>query len=160
MLKKITKSEKGISLIEVLVALALLGIIAVGFLMAVNTTAKAVFITDERATAESIARSQLESIRQQEYEEAVSSEAEYVKIDLDGKPEYKNYSIKSVTSSGSEAFEDLADEIIAVPWDSANNIAAPGDVGLQRIKLFILHHGKVVITIEGYKVDEIVYIGG
>jgi len=153
-MKKIGKSESGISLVEVLVALALVGIIVVGFLMAINTATKAVFIADERATAESIARSQLEYIRQQAYITAEGDDvALYGKISgfQDG------YTIWSENRAGEIVNGLDIEEIIAIPWDSKDNAGVPEDVGLQRIKLIIKHYDRVVLIIEGYKVNEGVY---
>jgi prepilin-type N-terminal cleavage/methylation domain-containing protein len=61
------KSEKGLSLIETIVALALMGIIAVTFLVALATTSNTRAITDERASAEILAESQMENIKKQGY---------------------------------------------------------------------------------------------
>ncbi len=64
------KSEKGFSLIEVVIAIALLGIVAVAFLGALATGSRVIFIADERATAESLARTQMEYVRNQDYSDA------------------------------------------------------------------------------------------
>jgi prepilin-type N-terminal cleavage/methylation domain-containing protein len=64
------KGEKGFSLIEVALAIALLGVVAVAFLHALATGSKAIMIADERATAESLARAQIEYVRGQEYSSA------------------------------------------------------------------------------------------
>jgi len=64
---RLMKSEKGFSLIEVMIAIAILGIIGVVFLGALATASKAMFVTDERATAESLARSQMEYVKNQPY---------------------------------------------------------------------------------------------
>jgi len=61
------KNEKGASLIETVVALALLGIIAVAFLSGLATASKALFITDEQATAKNLAGSQMEIVKKQSY---------------------------------------------------------------------------------------------
>ena len=61
------KSEKGASLIETMVALALLGIIGVTFLMVLATTSNTRFIADERASARILAESQMENVRKQNY---------------------------------------------------------------------------------------------
>jgi prepilin-type N-terminal cleavage/methylation domain-containing protein len=61
------KSEKGFSLIEVVIAVALLGIVAIAILLALATGSKAIFIADEQATAESLARTEMEYVRNQEY---------------------------------------------------------------------------------------------
>ena len=146
------KGERGFSIIEVLIALAVLGIVAVSFLMAINTTTQAVFIADEKATAESIARSQLEYVRQQEYEAAEYDDvALYVPIS--GFQE--GYSIWSVDRN--DDADNPVEGVLAVPWDSETDEAVSEDVGLQRIKLVIKHYDSTVLIIEGYKVDEIVY---
>jgi len=49
--KKLRGNETGFTLIETLVALALLGLIAVAFFSALTTAARATFIADEQATA-------------------------------------------------------------------------------------------------------------
>jgi prepilin-type N-terminal cleavage/methylation domain-containing protein len=64
------KGEKGFSLMEVAIAMALLGVVAVAFLTALATGSRAIFIADERATAESLARTQMEYVRGQDYNAA------------------------------------------------------------------------------------------
>ena len=59
--------EKGLVLIEAIVALALIGIIAAGFLGAIGTSYKSTMLSVEMTTSESLARSQMESIKQQNY---------------------------------------------------------------------------------------------
>lgn len=147
---RLMKSEKGFTLVEVLIALALLGLIATAFSIAIFTATKAIIVADERTTAESIARSQLEYAKEQEYEYADGDEVIYLEIDISA--EYPNYSIWSVNRN-----EEVVEDIIGVPWDSENDIAEPNDIGLQKIELIIKHDGKEVLTLEGYKVDEGVY---
>ena len=53
----------GFTLVEVVIAIALIGIIAVAFLSSLSTASTVLIITDERATAESLARSQMEDIK-------------------------------------------------------------------------------------------------
>ena len=61
------RSEKGFSLIEVMVALAILSIIAVAFLGAMATSSKTLFTTDKHNTANNLAESQMEHIKSQMY---------------------------------------------------------------------------------------------
>jgi type II secretory pathway pseudopilin PulG len=64
------RSEKGYSLLEVFIAIALMGLVSVTFLGAIYTASKAVSIADERAAAESLARTEMEYIRSQLYSAA------------------------------------------------------------------------------------------
>ncbi len=57
--------EQGFSLIEMLVALAILGLVGVAFALALQAALRAEDITGERVTSENLARAQLEEIRNQ-----------------------------------------------------------------------------------------------
>ena len=57
--------EQGFSLIEMLVALAILGLVGVAFALALQTALRAQDLTKERVTSENLARAQLEEIRNQ-----------------------------------------------------------------------------------------------
>ena len=138
------KSEKGIGLIEVLIALVILGIIGVAFLSGLATASKAVIIAAERTTAESLARSQMESVKEQPYEWA-EDDGEVIYDLITGIP---GYTIWSFDRAGA-----TVTDIIGVPWDSENNQAVTSDAGLQKIKLVIKHQEKEVLTLEDYKVD-------
>ena len=146
-IRKILKSENGFSLIEVLMALALLGLIAVAFIMAISTATKAIYIADEMTTAESLARSQMEFIKEQEYMRAPDDgEMEYDEIPILDNPD--SWNIKSVNRGGGEV-----DVVIAVPWDNLTNQPSPDDVGLQKVTIIVTHHEYPVFTLEDFKVD-------
>ncbi len=127
MLRRFASSESGVTLIETLVALALLGIIAVPILSGLATTSKAAFTTDERATAESLARSQMEWVKNAGY---VYNATEYSPAPIPGGKDYINYSTV----------------IIAEPLHNP-------DDGIQKIIITVKRSDKVVITLKGYKVD-------
>ncbi len=150
------KNEKGFTLIEVVIALLLLGIIASGFLMALSTASKAIIVADKRTTAESLTRSQMEYAKDQDYitvpgEGVGPYEASYQKIS--GIP--GGYTIWSEDYSGT--IVEVENIIYGVPWDSQTNqpvdLEIDTDSGLQRIKLIIKHYGNEVITLEDYKVN-------
>jgi len=95
------KSETGASLIEAVVALALLGIIGVTFLGALATTSNSRLIADEHASARILAESQVEEIRKQTYAfsyDPVPIPAEYpgysAVIDIDN---LRNGNIQKIT---------------------------------------------------------------
>ena len=55
--------SRGFTLIDVMIAIALFGVIAIAFLSALSTASTVLIITDDRATAESLARSQMEYVK-------------------------------------------------------------------------------------------------
>jgi len=118
------KNQKGFSLVEVLIALALLGIIGAAFIGGLATASRSIYIADERATAENLARSQMEYVKEQPYLVGGA----YDIIDLSAYP--ASYSV-SVTSN------PLA--------------GVPG--GIQEITVTVSHHGSVKITLVDYKVN-------
>ena len=120
------KNQKGFSLLEVTIAIALLGIIAAGFLAALSTSFHTVFIADERATAESLARSQMECVKSEDYDY--------------NDPQYEQTDVPS---------SDHPDYTISVNATPLH----PTDDGIQKITVMVKHRDKLVITLEGYKVD-------
>lgn len=61
------KSEKGFTLIEVLVGLTLISLLAVGYLSALTSSSTASIIIDRTDTARSLAQSQMEYIKKQPF---------------------------------------------------------------------------------------------
>ena len=122
-----TCRESGVSLLETVMALAILSVIAVAFLSGLATTSRAVFIADERSTAESLARSQMEWAKDTDY---VYDATEYSPAPIPGGKDYINYSAT------------IAAEPLRNPDD-----------GIQKITVTVKHSGRGVIKLEGYKVD-------
>jgi type II secretory pathway pseudopilin PulG len=148
---------KGMSGIEVIVALGILGLVAVVFLGGLSTAFKADIIADERSVAQSLASSQMEYVKSQEYVTAPSGgEATYPKIDLS---EYPDYFILGIHRDSSIA--DDVDGVIGVPWDTDGGTPSTDDNGIQKIAVIIYHpydsdepdKTKKVLTLEDYKVD-------
>ena len=65
----LAQSQNGLSLIEVLIAVAILGVVAAVFLSSLATSSKATIIADERTNAESLTRSELEYVKSQPFSE-------------------------------------------------------------------------------------------
>ncbi len=135
------KGEKGFALIGVLVAIAILGLVAVIFAGGISTGAKAVFVSDERATAESLAKSQLESVKNQLY------------IDYSEDP-HGTYDIISTPSGFSIELDAVPfDPDTGVPYNESGGVF-DGDDGIQKITATIDHNDKdAVVTLEDYKVN-------
>lgn len=127
MLSRFAGGELGATLIETLVALALLGLIAVAFLSGLATTSRAVIIADEQATAESLAQSQMEWVKNTDY---VNGASEYPPAPVPSEQDYINY-------SATINVESLHDP----------------DDGIQKIIVTVKRCDKEIIKLEGYKVD-------
>jgi len=169
-------NSKGFSIIEVLVALALLGIIAVAFLGGLATASKAMIIADERATAESLARSEMEYVKNCEYEftgaptyekdnEPSSTHSGYfICVDAllinpySGKPLLDPADWSYLITAG--PYDPLYDEQGGDPLthpDTGEQLTISDVQDIQKIIVNIYHHPDTdpdpVITLEDYKVD-------
>ncbi|MEE9583210.1 MAG: type II secretion system protein [Dehalococcoidales bacterium] len=137
---KLVKSEKGFALVEVLVALALTGIIATAFLLAISTSSKAILVADERTTAESLARSQMEDIKNEPY------------IDYSSDP-HGVYTTTVTPAGYTISFAVVPfDPGTGNPYNEVGGIFVRDD-GIQKITVTVAHQGNDVITLEGYKVN-------
>lgn len=121
------RRESGVTLIETVVALAILFTIAVTFLSGLATTSRAVFSADERNTAQSLVQSQMEWAKSVDY---VYDATEYSPGPIPSGKDYINYSAT------------IAVESLHYPDD-----------GIQKITVTIKHSGKGIIKLEGYKAD-------
>ncbi len=138
---KLMKNEKGFALVEVLVALALTGIIATAFLLAISTSSKAILVADERTTAESLARSQMEDIKNEPYI-VYSSDPHGVYVTTVTPAGYTiSFAVVPFDPGTGNPYSDLGGGIF------------DGDDGIQKITVTISHYGNDVLTLEGYKVD-------
>ena len=83
------KSEKGSTLLEVLISLALMGTIAVLFLQSAMTSAGARVQADERASAKVLAESIIDTVKKMDYSSA---------YDVSIPPEYSGYTAELTVS--------------------------------------------------------------
>jgi len=129
--------SRGFSLIEVSIAIALIGIIVVGILSALSYASMVLIIADRQATAESLARSQIEYIKNQ---------WPYIDYSKEDHPEY----LTVPTLDGEDyEIELVVDELVVDPDQSK----------LQKITVIVSYDivrpgNKVVedkLTVEGYK---------
>jgi type II secretory pathway pseudopilin PulG len=125
--KVFIRRESGVTLLETVVALAILGTIGVIFLNGLTTTSKAAFIVDEQATAESLARSQMEWAQNADF---VYSATQYSPASIPSSKDYINYSAT----------------ITAEPLHNP-------DDGIQKITVTVKRFGETVIRLQSYKVD-------
>ena len=117
--------------------------------MALVTASRAVLISDERTTAESLAKSQMEYVKQQLYQEAdVGVQPTYSELDYTG--EYPTFNIGSIVLVG--GVETAVEVINGVAWDSVSNQPLPPgwDKGIQKITLIICNNGADGVSLDDY----------
>ena len=129
-------TQRGFSLIEILVALALLSIISVAFLRGLFTTSQAVAVSQESVVAESLARSQVELIKAQDY----------ILVD--------NYTIDQYEVINIPA--DLAGAGYSVEINTPVSISVTENqtIELQSIAVAVKRHGEGMFTLSVYKAEE------
>ena len=133
------RNQDGVTLVEVLVAVAIVGATTAIFLMGLTQSVDTTVLTDEKSYALGIAEDQMEYIQAQPYD------------DQNNPPVYKH--IDDDALPGEEVL--LPGWTIATPMvvraDPLNNGTATDD-GLQRIQIEVIRSdGKVLASVEGYK---------
>jgi len=118
--------ERGFTLVETLVALAIFGLVAGVFLSGLTVSSKSVMVSQERVAAESLAKSQMESIKAQDYVDDATS---YPKITIP---------------------PDLVDQGYAIDDPTVEDIHSSE---LQKITVTVTHNGDEVFTLVDYKVN-------
>ena len=141
---KLKAGEKGFTFIEVLIALLILSIFSGTFLFALATSSRSVVLANERTTAESLARCQLESLETQPY---IFAEDVGVAVYSLTSSSSRGYSINCIGRAGAEI-----EGVVGVPWDSDSDSEVTQDAGLQMVTIVIKHGDKVVFTLQSYKV--------
>ena len=126
--------SRGFSMLEVVIAIALLGIIAVSVLSALQTAALALISADRRATAESLARTQMEYVRYSEYDVELA----------EGHPDYSlDPQIQTTLPP------DFTVDTTAIRLNK--DVDPDDDDGIQAIAVTVSHDGRVIVTLEDFK---------
>lgn len=124
--------QKGQILIEVLVALAILGIVAVAFLTALTTTSLALIVADRKTTADSLTRSEFEYIQNSPYQEGGFS------YELPSTP--PGWDPEHTLPSG---FDNYSLVVTGVPIDPVTHQPLQGgDLGMQKITVEVYQQGR------------------
>ncbi|MBI2854712.1 MAG: hypothetical protein HYX87_07325 [Chloroflexi bacterium] len=115
----------GVALTEALIALAMLGIFAAAFLGSLATGARGTIVANEKAMAESLARSEIEFVKSRNYQ--------YLATEYPVNPDLQ----------------------IPAGWSIPRPAVSPvhaTDDGVQRFTVSVFRNGKQVLSITTYKV--------
>jgi prepilin-type N-terminal cleavage/methylation domain-containing protein len=124
--------QQGLTLIEILIALGILAAVAVIFLVGMSTSSKAVMVSQNSVAAESLAKSQMESIKSCEY-------------DYDNNPpQYQSAKLTDIPTG--------YDITITAARLNPKGDDPTNDDGVQEITVTVTHGGETVFTLVGYKV--------
>jgi hypothetical protein len=123
LLRGLIREQRGQLLVEALVALAILGIVMVAFLTSLTTTSVAIILADEKTTAESLTRTEIESIKDSPYP-AISYQ-------------------KTIDSYVLDVDAEFISPLTHLPSGSS-------DFGIQSITIVVEHQDKTVLTTTAY----------
>jgi prepilin-type N-terminal cleavage/methylation domain-containing protein len=133
-IKNTLRGEKGFTFIEIVIAIALVGLISGGFLSALASASRNSGLSDERATAESLARTEMEYIRNSVY---VMANWNYALPE--GNPSW------DADHELPAGYEEYSLAVSARPLRMI-------DDGIQSITITVSHGDRQVLMLEDYKV--------
>ena len=122
------QKENGFSLIEVLIAIAVLGIFGAGLVMSLSTASKVLLTTDIRDTARDLAEAQMENTQTQPYDAS-------------------NHPIYPALATLPYGFSV---NMTATRLDRGHG--TENDTGIQHITVSIIKDTELAFTLEGQKV--------
>lgn len=134
-LKNNGSQESGFALIDALVAVIVLGMVAAVFIVGLSSVSRADFIINGRSGAESLARSQMESIKAQDY----------VSFAIPGHGDYDLISVPTAYTI----------EVTTVPIERSTGqaLGPEQDNGVQLITVTVKRDDESIITLESFKVN-------
>jgi len=143
--KVFTGNSRGLSLIEVIVSLALLGMIAATFLGGLTSAYKIDVLASERTNAESLTRSELEYVKHSTYWPLGFT------YDIPGTPPPWDAGHDTLASH----YDGYSINMIGAPIDpdTGEELPAGIDHGIQLVTAEVYHQGNLVLTTSSYKVN-------
>ncbi len=127
-------TQRGVTLLETLIALAILGMIGSAFMTALVTGTRSSRTLDEQVQAESLARSQLEDIKNTAYNSTPTCYPDCYARTVTEPPQY------TVTVTTAKVATPVADTLC----DATDNC-------LQKITVTVSRVGKPVLSLTAYK---------
>jgi prepilin-type N-terminal cleavage/methylation domain-containing protein len=131
----INKRERGFTFVEILIAMAILGIIAAAFLSALASSSRSTSLSDERTSAESLARTEMEYVKN----------SVYVVVPW-------QYNLPA-TPPPWDAGHTLPAGYTGYSINVSAALVHTTDDGLQLVTVVVSHNGKTVLTLTGYRTN-------
>ncbi len=135
------QGQRGTSLIDILVGLAIVGVITVAFLTGLTTTLKGVSLSQERVSVESLVKSQIEYIKTQAY----------IAVD-DYSPDDPDHRYKIVIPPDLVAAGYSVELIDMNPPPTI--LSEAGGYELQKITVAVKRDGKAELVVSIYRVSD------
>jgi len=141
--------SRGAVLIEVLIALAILGLVATVFAGAMFTSLQSARLSDERSTALTLAKSQIEFVR------AVGYSVDDWDYTVDTSSRSYTHMPSWWTTPPPLLPAEFAGYSVTVAGISDIDLDNSGgpDEGIRTITAVVSHNGTIVFTLENYEVD-------
>ena len=143
LIRKLKGNQKGFSLTEVLIAMAIFGIVGTSVMLALNASSKTIASAHEMTVAESLTRTIVEYVKRSPYDSTNdppvydSTSPSYVSpVDLNADPYYGDYTV------------DVDVERLDPEADGTGD-----DDGMQAITVEVSYDNRPVLTTRAYKVD-------
>ena len=136
------RGQKGFLLIDVLVGLAIVGVITVAFLSGLTTTLKGVSLSQERVSVESLVKSQIEYIKTQAY----------VAVD-DYSPDDPDNRYEVIVIPPDLAAAGYSVELIDMN-PPPTILSEAGGYELQKITVAVKRDGKAKLVVSIYRVSD------
>lgn len=134
------RGQKGFLLIDVLVGLAIVGLITVAFLSGLTTTLKGVSLSQERVSVDSLVKSQIEYIKTQAY----VAVADY-------RPDEEGKRYEPIVVPPDLAAVGYSVEVIVIP---PTILSEAGGYELQKITVAVKRDGKAKLVVSIYRVSD------
>jgi prepilin-type N-terminal cleavage/methylation domain-containing protein len=136
--------SRGFTLIEVLIALALFAIISIVFAGGLATASRAVLTADIRTNAESLARTEMEYVKSQDYSDAPWGYVVTNSGSICIEEESPIWCVSGHSLSAEHALYTV--QVDAAALDASDN-------PIEEITVTVSHEDRRVITLVGYKID-------
>ena len=125
-MKVTAKNEKGFSLLEVLIAIAIIGVVCAGFLAAMNNAHKGATIIDQIDTSRALAEGQMEYIKKQPFATSYSPDPTMVN-------NYPGYSATITTANTAQRDANIQKITVTIFYVRPNGVS--GNTTLEDCKV-------------------------